>query len=53
MSKLMKAIINPKFAIKVLHNRTRIAHSHNKIKAKQSGRRNGVRLDLGEKISFH
>jgi len=47
----MKAIRNPRLALKVLHNRTRIAL--NKIKAKESARRNGVRLDLGEQISFH
>ncbi len=47
----MKAIINPRLALKVLHNRTRIAL--NKIKAKESARRNGVRLDLGEQITFH
>jgi len=47
----MKAIRNPRLALKVLHNRTRIAL--NKIKAKESARRNGARLGLGEHISFH
>ena len=51
MSKLMKAIRNPRLALKVLHNRTRIAL--NKINAKESARRNGARLGLGEHISFY
>jgi len=51
LSKLMKAIRNPKLALKVLHNRIR--STLNKTKAKRSARRNGIRLGLGEHISFH
>ena len=47
----MKAIKNPKLALKALHNRIRSAL--NKAKAKRFARRNGVRLDLGEHIIFH
>jgi len=51
LSKLMKAIRNPRLALKVLQNRIRSAL--NKTKAKRSARRSGARLDLGERISFY
>ncbi|NLI08488.1 MAG: acyltransferase [Thermotogaceae bacterium] len=50
MSKLMKAIRNPRLAPKVLHNRIR--STLNKTTAKRSARRSGAKLDLGERISF-
>jgi acetyltransferase-like isoleucine patch superfamily enzyme len=51
LSKVIKAIKNPRLALKVLHNRIR--STLNRSKAKRSARRNGGRLDMGEHVSFH
>ena len=51
LSKVIKAIKNPRLALRILHKR--IISTYNRSKAKRSATRNGGRLDLGEHVRFH